>query len=229
VVFGSLTTLAFALAIHVTDVQAHIVRGVRTLALTLLSWLMPLFALIAAGFLASLPFTGLDPLWATGNGTSLVLPAAAALAVLINAAYQDGVREQPVALVLRGAGMLAAVALTPLVAIAAYAMMLRVNQYGWTAERVIVAACTVVAAGYAAGYGLAAVTARPWLRPIETASVVMALVVWAVILALFSPSTARLASPWPIRSGSSRRDRRLSTGLTSLFCACAAGATALRL
>ncbi len=41
------TTLAFAVGIHVTDVQAGIVRGVRTVALTLLSWLLPLSALIA--------------------------------------------------------------------------------------------------------------------------------------------------------------------------------------
>jgi hypothetical protein len=206
------TTLAFALAIHVTDVQAHIVRGVRTVALTLLSWLMPLFALMATGFLASLLFTGLDPLWATRKATGLVVSAAAALAVLIDAAYQDGVREQPVALVLRGAGMLAAVALTPLVAIAAYAVMLRVHQYGWTPERVVVAACIVVAAGYAAGYGLAAVTGRPWLRRIETANVFMAMVVLAVTLALFSPlaDPARLAVADQVRrlaAGSTPADR----------------------
>jgi hypothetical protein len=42
------TTVAIAVAIHVTDVQAGVVRGVRTLKLTLLSWLLPLITLIAA-------------------------------------------------------------------------------------------------------------------------------------------------------------------------------------
>lgn len=181
------TTIAFALAIHVTDVQAGIVRGLRTLALTLLSWLLPLFALITIGFLVALLFTGLDPLWRTRYATNAVLVTAAALIVLINAAYQDGEREHPVAFVLRYAGIGAAVALTPLVAIAAYAVMLRVKQYGWTPERVIAAACVVVAACYALGYALAAVTSRSWLQRIEMTNMVAAIIVLAVILALFSP------------------------------------------
>jgi hypothetical protein len=189
------TALAFTVGIHVTDVQAGIVRGIRTLALTLLSWLLPLFALIAIGFLAALLFTGLEPLWKTRYATGLLLATAAALVALINAAYQDGAREHPVALVLRGAGVGAALALTPLVVIAAYAVVLRVSQYGWTPERVIAAACLVVAACYALGYGLAAIASRPWLRWIETTNVATAIVVLAVIVALFSPvgDPARIA------------------------------------
>jgi hypothetical protein len=190
-----ITTLAFAVAIHVTDVQAGIVRGVRTLALTLLSWLLPLFTLIALGFLAALLFTGLEPLWSTRRATGLVLATAAALIVLINAAYQDGTREQPVAFILRCAGIGAAAALVPLVAIAAYAVMLRVSQYGWTPERVIATAGIVVAACYALGYAAAAIASRSWLRGIEMTNLVTAIVALAVILALFSPvaDPARIA------------------------------------
>jgi hypothetical protein len=202
------TTLAFAAGIHVTDVQAGLVRGVRTVALTLLSWLLPLFALIAIGFLAALPSTGLEPLWKTRYATSLVLVTAAALVVLINAAYQDGAHEHPVAFVLRSAGVGAALALTPLVAIAAYAVMLRVNQYGWTPERVIAAACLVVAACYALGYGLAAIASGPWLRWIETTNVATAIVVLAVILALFSPVAD------PARIAVADQVARLETGQT---------------
>ena len=43
------TTLAVSAAAHVTDVRAGIVRGIRTLGLSLLSWLLPLMTLIAAG------------------------------------------------------------------------------------------------------------------------------------------------------------------------------------
>jgi hypothetical protein len=64
------TTLAFALAIHVTDIQVGLVRGIRTVALTLLSVLLPLMALIAVGFLVALPFTGLQPLWATKSAAA---------------------------------------------------------------------------------------------------------------------------------------------------------------
>ena len=43
------TTLAVSAAAHVTDVRAGIVRGIRTLGLSLLSWLLPLMTLIATG------------------------------------------------------------------------------------------------------------------------------------------------------------------------------------
>jgi hypothetical protein len=189
------TTLAAAVALHVTDVQASLVRGVRTVGLALLSWLLPLFALIAAGFLGTLLFMGLEPLWSTRHATDLMLVTAAALIVLVNAAYQDGTGEHPIPAVLRGAGTVAALALTPLVVIAGYAVLLRVNEYGWTPERVIVAACIVIAACSAVGYGLAAIASQPWLRWIQITNIVTAAVVLAAILALFSPAAdpARIA------------------------------------
>jgi hypothetical protein len=200
------TTLALAAAVHVTDVQAGIVRGVRTLALTLLSWLLPLFALITAGFLVTLLFTGLGPLWNTRHAADLVLVTAAALIVLINAAYQDG--RHPAALVLRYAAVVAAVALTPLVVIAGYAVFLRVNQYGWTPDRIAAAACVVVAACYAAGYGLAAAARGPWLQRIEVANVVTSVVILAAILALFSPAAD------PLRISVADQVARLEDGRT---------------
>jgi hypothetical protein len=53
----------------------------------------------------------------------------------------------------------------------------------------------VVTACFAAGYLLAALTSRPWLRRIETANVVGAIVMLTTILALFSPvaDPARIA------------------------------------
>src|SRR5262249_25527016 len=88
-----ITALVAASALHLTDIRPVLVRGVRTLALTLLSWLLPVISLIVTGFLVSLPFTGLAPLWSFGHASALLLVAAAALIVLINAAYQDGDAE----------------------------------------------------------------------------------------------------------------------------------------
>ena len=64
------TVMACTSAIHVTDVRAGIVRGARTLKLTLLSWLLPLMVLITGAFLAALLFTGLEPLWSTRRATA---------------------------------------------------------------------------------------------------------------------------------------------------------------
>ncbi|MBL7372883.1 DUF4153 domain-containing protein, partial [Escherichia coli] len=77
-------------AVQLTDVRDGLIRGVRTVALMLLSWLLLVITVLTAGFLAALPFTGLEPLWATRSATAMILAAAAALIILINTAYQDG-------------------------------------------------------------------------------------------------------------------------------------------
>ena len=181
------STLAFACALQVTDTRVGIVRGMRTLILVLLSWLLPIMTALAVGFLASLPFTGLEPLWKTRFATSLLLTAAAVLVLLINAAYQDGAPAHAVGRVLRYPGSLASVALVPIVAIAAYALGLRVDQHGWTTDRIIAAACTLIAACYALGYTWAALSRGPWLKRLERCNLITAFVILAVLLALFTP------------------------------------------
>jgi hypothetical protein len=181
------TTLALACALHVTDVRGGLVRGLRVLIHVLLSWLLPLLTLVVAGFLASLPFTGLAPLWKTRSATALLLVTAAALLALINATYQDGDPTHRPARPLRYTGTLAALILLPLVAIAAYALGLRVAQHGWSTDRVIAAAILVIGGCYALGYAIAAVWPGPWLKRTETVNVASGFVILGVLLALFSP------------------------------------------
>ncbi|MQA39299.1 DUF4153 domain-containing protein [Rugamonas aquatica] len=176
---------AWSCAMHITDVRPAIVRGIRSLLLVLLSWILPVAALIVSGFLCALPFTGLDVLWATRHATSLLLAADAVLIVLINAAFQNG--QAKAALVVRVSARVAALLILPLTAIAVYALGLRVHDYGWTSDRVIAAACLVVASCYALGYAWAAHRYETWLCPIAKVNVATAFVVLAVLLALFTP------------------------------------------
>jgi hypothetical protein len=179
------STLAFAYAVEVTGSGAGLVRTMRNLLHALLSWLLPLATFIALGFVASLPFTGLTLLWRTNHGSELVLGDALMLVVLINTVYRDGdAAAWPAPL--RWSGTAAALALTPLAAIAAYGLGMRVAQYGWTDQRVIGAAVLVIAACYALGYLWAALT-RPWLKRLETANVAPAFVTVAVAVALLTP------------------------------------------
>ena len=185
------TCVAFAVAVHLTDVRDGLIRGVRTVALMLLSWLLLVITVLVAGFLAALPFTGLEGLWGTGSATSLVLSAAGALIILINTAYQDGEPDNRPPAVLRAAVRVAALLLTPLVAIAFWGLALRIGQYGLTPERIIALACAIVGAVYAGGYGYAAL--KPfwrkggWMQPLERTNVVTAILTVALILALFTP------------------------------------------
>jgi len=177
---------AFSCAMHITDVRPAIVRGIRTLLLVLLSWILPVAVVVIGGFLASLPFTGLEPLWATRSATAVLLGAAAVLVVLVNAAYQDGAPDVAAARAVQGSVRVASVLLAPLVVIAFYALSLRVGDYGWTASRIVAAACLAVASIYAAGYAWAAL--RPARRvTISVTNIANAFVVLAILLMLYSP------------------------------------------
>ncbi len=178
---------AFSCAMYITDVRPAIVRGIRTLVLVLLSWILPIATLIVGGFLLSLAGTGLQALWATRHATSVLLGALAVLVLLINAAFQNGEAGLGVARAIRVSARIAALLLLPMVAIAVYSLGLRVNDYGWTSDRVIAAACLLVAACYAAGYAWAALRRDGWLSAIAEVNVATAFVVLAVLLALFTP------------------------------------------
>ena len=180
------TTVGLACALQLTDVRTELVQGTRTLLLMLLSWLLPVMAVLAVGFLLALPFTGLEPLWNTNFGASLLLATSAALILLVNTVYQDG-RSNANA-ILRYSGVLVPVALVPLAALAGYALMLRVEQYGWTSDRVLVFACIFVAACYAIGYSYAVVRSGPGLQQIEPVNLITGgVVIPGILIVLNTP------------------------------------------
>lgn len=182
------TVFAFSCAMHLTDVRPAIVRGIRNLLLVLLSWILPLTVLIIGGFLLSLPFTGFTPLWETKHATELLLVACAVLIILVNTAFQNGLVEVEIARILRISARLACILLIPLVAIAVYALSLRIGEYGWTTDRVIAACCLLVGSIYAIGYAWAASQRQGgWLIAIAPVNIGAAMLVLAVLLALFSP------------------------------------------
>jgi hypothetical protein len=201
--------VAFSYGIHVTDVQAAIVRGTRTLGLFLLSWLLPMMALVGAAFVLALPFTGLEPLWSTRRASGILLGAAAALIVLINAAFQDGRAENRAVAALRYASVLAAVVVVPLIALAGYALALRIGQYGLTPDRIGVAVCVLVSACFAVGYVVAVARSGALLHGVERTNVITALIVVGLLLVLNSP----IADPYRISVAD--QVRRLQSGRVS--------------
>lgn len=178
------TAFAFSCAMHLTDVRPAIVQGIRGLLLVLASWILPVLTLIVAGFLASLPFTGLEPLWATRSAAAVLLFADAAVVILINAAWQNG--AAPVARVIRLSARVAALLLVPVTIIAMYALALRVADHGWTVDRIVAAACMLVASCYAIGYAAAALR-KGWLALLAPVNIATAFVVLGTVLLLFSP------------------------------------------
>lgn len=205
------TGLMFAAAVHMavqlTEARAGLVRGVRTVGLVLLAWLLPLMVVIAGGFLASLPFTGLAPLWSTKAAASLLLSAAAALIILINAAYQDGL--EPPNPILRWSARAASLLLIPIVILAAYALWLRIHQYGLTPDRVMATTYLIVAVGFTTGYTLAATRPGAWMKPLERTNLVMAAISVVLLIALFTPIAD------PARLSVASQVKRLESGKVS--------------
>ncbi len=197
------TSTMLALAIHITDLRSGVVRGARALGLVLLSWLLPAMAGLAAAFFVALPFTGLEPLWATRAATTILLSAAATLVVLVNAAYQDGVHTTNV--ILRWSARLASLLLTPLALLAAYALYLRIDQYGLTPERIYALAVLAIGSCYAIAYVIGAFWPR-WMKPLEIGNIVSAAVVIAIGVALFTPIAD------PARLSVDDQMRRLASG-----------------
>lgn len=183
-----LVCLAFSSAMHTTDVRPAIVRGIRSLLLVLKAWILPIAVLLVGGFLASLPFTGLEVLWQTRHATAVLLGSCSVLVVLVNAAFQAGDAANTLARSVRFAARLACFLLLPLAVLGVYALGLRVGDYGWTPDRVIAAACLLVALFYAGGYAYAAARrGRPWLDGLRQVNIAAAFLSLAVSLAMFTP------------------------------------------
>src|SRR5690606_23887481 len=88
---------------------------------------------------------------------------------------------------LRWAVPIAAVLLVPLVGIAAWGLTLRIGQHGLTPDRIIAVACTAVGAIHAAGYALSPLRPGDWMQPLERTNITAAVLMVAVVLALFTP------------------------------------------
>lgn len=180
-------TMAFASALHITDVRPDIIRGSRTLVLALLSWLLLVLVVIVGGFLASLPFAGLGLLWATRSATWILLGVAALEVVFINAVFKGGPAFDPAPRVLRVCMRVACLLLPVLVILATHGLALRIGQHGLTPRRVLACAGTFVAYFYAIGYVWAAVARTDTLAKIAPVNVVTSWISLAVLVAVFTP------------------------------------------
>ena len=62
-------TLAFAFASIVFRGLLNVEQSIATLLQVLIKFLLPVLTIVSLGFLATLPFAGLEKLWQTGRGT----------------------------------------------------------------------------------------------------------------------------------------------------------------
>ena len=180
--------VVFALGIRIGLTHDRIITALRRIVLSLCGWLMPLLALITLLFGASLPFTGLTPVWDTGYSTPILLCLIGANIVLLNGIFQDGSNQvrypSPLLRLIE-----IAILLLPVFAIlGAYSTWLRIDQYGLSPKRIYLVLLLVITCSYSFAYAFAVFRKnKPWMGAIRPANTAIALLVCLSIILVHSP------------------------------------------
>ena len=210
--FVYLATGAMAgLGVLIGRTQHRAVQVARQVLFAIFTGLLPLLAFITVLFVASLPFTGLEPLWEMRSATITLLTVVALLVAFTNSVLQDGEGERPYPAWLRRL-VDAGLALLPVFALLAlYALWLRIDQHGWTTDRVWAVLLALLVAGYAFGYAWAVLRGRDgWLGAIRPVNRALSLAVVAVAVLANTP----VLDPHRIAVGSQLQ--RLADGRTDI-------------
>ncbi|MGL6208325.1 MAG: DUF4153 domain-containing protein [Paracoccaceae bacterium] len=174
---GTVLGLALAVVQELADVLSPY------LVLRLLRLLVPAVLVVMAVFILALPFRGFSGLFGGLSVAATLLGMVGAAATLITSAVdQDdaGATENPL---MRRATQALAVLLPVPAVMAAIAIGIRVDQYGWTPDRLYAATAAAVGLGYGCIYALAVLRGAGWMDRIRSGNTAMAgaLVVGAVL------------------------------------------------
>ncbi len=176
---------AFGGALGLLRARTRIIAALQTVAMMVLRILAPVLAVGLAAFLAVLPFTGLAPLWATGNTTPLMLSAALAALFLVNAVI--GARDEALARPLRWAALVLALLLLPLVLIAAWSTGLRIDQRGLSPDRLWALTFIVLGTVTAVAHVVAIARRGDWIARLHRSNLHLAFILGGVALLLSTP------------------------------------------
>ena len=167
--------------------QAGAVRTLLNICLTLGRGLFPLAAAVCLLFLAALAFNHLQPLWTTHYAGSLLLALVFTAVALFNSVYQDGEPAQTYPPPLQWLSAACLAVLPVFTGIAAYGLALRVQEHGWTEERLRATMVTAFATLYALGYAISSLRARGGLPAIGQTNAIIALAGVMAMLLTQSP------------------------------------------
>ena len=194
------TSIVFGVALKLIGSLERFTTILLEQSLSVLKWLALLAGLIVALFTVAL--VSELPILITQGEKAIaavwLLWLIAVMVLLVNAAYRDGSLADPYPRVI-GIALRFVIPLTVVSAlVAAYALWLRVDQYGFTVSRFwgwVVAGAALL---YSAGYALAVRHNRHWMRSIGAVNVVVALYLIGVLTLALTP----VLSPYRISANS---------------------------
>lgn len=148
VAFGLITALAVVLA----RTQSRLVTAVQKLLTFIATGLLPLVALLALMFILTLPFTGLEVISQRVSAAGLMSTLTLLLLLLMAMVREPQKEALPYPGALRYL-IKCALAVTPIYTlIAGWALWVRIQQYGWTPERLYGVLVVVVLLVWSFGY-----------------------------------------------------------------------------
>lgn len=175
---GGLFGLGLAVVQELSDVIGpHLI-------LRLLRLLLPLTLLVVVVFLLAVPLNGFSNLFSGWSVGLTMLTIVAVGASLIAAAVDQREDTASKSRFLQVSARILAGLLILVAGLGAFAIYLRVQDYGWTPSRIVSAIIAVLALGYGAFYAVASVRSGDWMARIRQANVYMALA--TVVLAAIS-------------------------------------------
>ncbi len=181
-------TLAFAFASVIFRKLLNIEDNIAFLLQTLIKFLLPVLSVISLGFLATLPFTGLNKLWETGSGSLLVMWLQVLTLFFVNTVYKDDSSVHPYHMLLHRPVFISVALLPVYSVISAYGIYLRVEQHGLTVDRCWGILIWFLLACFSFSYLVGIITKRDnWLEPLSKINIVMGWVVLVSMLAVNSP------------------------------------------
>ena len=180
-------SVVVGLGIFIFRGLANVIGGITSLLQGLMWLLLPLVLMVTVLFLGALPFTGLEPLWDTGNGTALLMALNLFALFALNAVYQRGDRE-PYPPHLHRLLCIGIAALPVISLLALYGLYLRVDQYGWTVARCWALLISLLITLFSLGYAGNVVRLREgWTGKLASVNLPMSLLMFAFILLINSP------------------------------------------
>jgi hypothetical protein len=180
--------LAFGGGLGLLREHGFVVRLLQRVVTTVLAVLAPVLAAGLVLFLLALPFTGLAPLWKAGSATAILLVCAAGALILANAVIGTAREQERSFPLLRYGAMALGVVILPLAVIAAIAIGLRIDQYGFTPERLWALTFVVIASAFGVAYIVSLVRGRlDWAEKVRPANLVLAFALCGIALVLATP------------------------------------------
>ena len=186
--FYPVTWLVIGMGLVMIRNRFRFIASVRLMCEALIKALLPLVALIILMFFAVLPWTGLQQIWDTGRAAQILMALILTLLLFFNAVFYQTDNKLPYPIWLRSAVMLAVVLLPLGSLLAAWALWLRIDQYGLSLDRLWAALLQALTAAFTFSYSLLLLWRRQAALPsVQRANIGLALLVAGALIVVNTP------------------------------------------